>query len=345
MKPSVQRVKTLMILFFLALLVVLVYRAIGVVKRQKGFEETFELAVQHIQDPVDSSFTPVWEYDLPQKPTLMDGQSLLSEWNFNGLSFFEFEETERFFFEQVNESEDSFNLQPPRDLYGLFSRSGIKLEWKGYSPNREVIRKLEGNPLLELRYTIYRWTKGRKPEVVTVLPVKQEEFLDTSISPTQEEYYYSVLLTLEGSTVKGKVLLESAQSEIISVVSNDRFTVRVVGGDEVEVILSVAIFEKGKTVTELFRVGVDEPIGFPKETANMGLLDFSTNLTLKAIKLIEEERKVPVKVPVFNSDGSVTIDLTTQLPRYREHSEFRPSLVITIECLDQKGRVRIFKES
>ena len=74
-------------------------------------------------------------------------------------------------------------------------------------------------------------------------------------------------------------------------------------------------------------------------------MDFSTGLTLDSIRFVTEMRQFEARVPVFNSDGSINIDHTTQEPVYREGIEERPVRVVTIECLDQKGRTRIFKES
>lgn len=268
-----------------------------------------------------------------------------SDWVFEGFSFFEYREIIRFQDEQILETGKGVTVFPPKRLYAMPVDEGIRLSWKPDPRNQEAVKKLAGNPLLHLTHKIYRWTKKSRPTKVTDLPVGREYFLDSTISPARETYYYSVLLALEGTVGNNKILQESKSSEVVSVVSNDRFLIEISEGDADSVRVNVVITNGRRSYKENFTVSVGQAIGAPVDVAGVGQLDFSTGLTLRKISIREEEREFNVKNPVFNSDGSVLIDLATELPVYRETGEIRSVKTISIECVDRAGKTRIFEES
>jgi len=282
---------------------------------------------------------------IPEKPNLAESDDERSDWTFNGLSFYDLGEIDRFFLEKIRDRDSAFQILPPRNLHGAPVRGGIKLIWSGNPLNGETIKKLAGNPLLQLRYKIYRWIKGARPEVADVIPYEQKQYLDTTIDAAREEYYYCVLLILEGTAKENQIFIESKRSDVISVLSNDRFVIRVTGGNKEAAFVSVTIPDREDVYTESFVLSIGEKIGQPKDISGKGTLDFSTGLTLRSIRFESEERGITEKVPEFNSDGSVRINAATQDPVYRIITEKKPVQVISIECVDQKGRVRIFKES
>lgn len=321
------------------------YRILSGIAELEDLGETINKVEGFIRSPASANVPTTTTDDIPRRPGSGEGPGRPEDWVFNGLSFYDLKELDRFFVEKIRETSSAFEVHPPRDLRGVSIEEGIKLEWRRNPLNSETIKKLAGNPLLQLRYKIYRWTKASQPAVIARLSSQVDEFLDREISPSRVEYYYSVLLALEGTTGDDRIIIESERSDIISIVSRDRFTIRVTGSDENAAYVTVTIKAKGRYHTESFRVAIGEKIGAVREVSGAGPLDFSTGLILKAVRLDEEEREIVRKIPVFNSDGSITIDSSTQEPIYRESSEIRPVPVISIDCLDSRGKTRVFKES
>ncbi len=268
-----------------------------------------------------------------------------SDWVFQGLGFFEFMEIDRFVMEKIRVVSQSIKLHPPKNLYVTPIDKGVKLVWSANPLNQDTIKKLEDNPLLQLHYKIYRWTKESRPGVVAVLTSQERQYVDSNISPAREAYYYCLLLVLEGATEESSILIESEKSEVVSVSTNDRFTIRLLSGNEKTVSLSITITVNGKSYTESFEASVGQTLGGPKEVPGMGTIDFSTALSLSAIRFGARDEIKTTKIPVFNSDGSVTIELTTGEPAYRESAESRPVRFLLIECKDKNGQIRVFEES
>ncbi len=300
---------------------------------------------EHVNTPVDPDAAAFDEGSLP--PILDPDVDKIepADLVLNGLSYYELAEIDRFFVEKIREKGSAFSIHPPRNLYGIPVSDGIKLTWSRNPLNDETIQKLARNPLLRLHYKIYRWLKGGQPKVVADTPSQQEEFLDTGVGPARQEYYYCVLFTLESTTITNKIITASEKSDVISVTSSDRFSIRVTGSKGDSVFLSVTITERLMPYTESFQVRIGDTIGGPREIPGVGTLDFSTALTLKEILRTEKANTVVVRVPDFNSDGSVKIDPSTMEPVFRETTEIRPIQVISIECEDNYGRIRKFKES
>jgi len=321
------------------------YRFFSFQEAKETLSASIDRIEHHVSTPVDPDAPLLDDDTLP--PILAPGAESIepADLVLNGLSYYELAEIDRFFVEKIRERGSAFSIHPPRNLYGVPVSDGIKLTWSRNPLNDETIQKLARNPLLRLHYKIYRWLKGGQPKVVAVTPSGQEEFLDTGVGPARQEYYYCVLFALESTTITNKIITASEKSDVISVVSSDRFSIRVTGSQGDSVFLSVTITERLMSYTESFQVRVGGMIGGPREIPGLGTLDFTTGLTLKEIVREEKAHSVTVRVPDFNSDGSVKIDSSTLEPVFRESTEIQPVQVISIDCEDQNGRNRKFKES
>lgn len=325
--------------------VLLGYRFMTFLGAKEWLTESITRIEEHVNAPIDPDAPFDEEGTIPSILNTETGRIEPADLVLNGLSYYELAEIDRFFVEKIREKGSAFSIHPPRNLYGVPVSDGIKLTWSRNPLNDETVQKLARNPLLRLHYKIYRWLKGGQPKVVAVTPSKQDEFLDTGVGPARQEYYYCVLLALESTTITNKIITASEKSDVISVVSSDRFSIRVTGSQEDSVFLSVTITERLMPYTESFQVRIGDVIGGPREIPGVGTLDFSTGLTLKEINKSARDHTVTVRVPDFNSDGSIKIDSSTMEPVYRESMEIRPVEVIAIECEDQNGRIRSFKES
>jgi hypothetical protein len=345
MSTKENRLRLLLLAIIGGLCIVLAVRFFFFNQETTRLHERISRIRNHVETRRSGAASTEESFFIPRKPDLTKSDGERSDWTFNGLSFYDLREIDRFFLEKIRDRDGAFEILPPRNLHGAPVRGGVKLVWSGNPLNGETIKKLAGNPLLQLRYKIYRWIKGMRPAVADVIPYEQKEYLDTTIDPAREEYYYCVLLILEGTAKENQIFIESKRSDVISVLSKDRFKIRVTGGSGETAFVSVTITDREEVYTESFVVEKGEKIGRPKDIAGKGTLDFFTGLILRSIRFEKEEREISTRVPEFNSDGSIRISATTRDPVYRIITENEPVQVISIECIDRKGRVRIFKES
>ncbi len=349
---SAARYKSIMVLLAISTFLIVLALVLRFLSEKKEMD-SISITINNLEDQLSRSIDLIPPYDPLVDSAPPDTGTSAEEITdprpsdrvFEGFSFFEYREIIRFQDEQILETGMGVTVFPPKRLYAMPVDEGIRLSWKPDDRNREAVKKLEGNPLLHLTHKIYRWTKKSRPRKVADLPVGRDFFLDSTISPARETYYYSVLLALEGTVGNNKILQESKSSEVVSVVSNDRFTIDIRDGNIASVRVNVIIESGRRSYKESFSVSVGQAIGGLKDIPGVGQLDFSTGLLLRKIKVREEEKEFTVKNPVFNSDGSVQIDPASEIPVYRETSEKRLVKMISIECIDRAGETRIFEES
>ncbi len=265
---------------------------------------------------------------------------------FGGTCFFEIPEIDLFLMNKLKTVEKVPELFPPLDLECEHGSNGIELRWSHNPRNDALIKNLAVNPLLTLRYKIYRWTSGEssRPDVIATLPEIRDQYLDQGIGPIGIQYYYSVLSALEGTVGKNRTLIESERSKVRSILCKDRFTLKLLHGTPDEVDLEISVQKNGARYSRIFSVRPGEKIGGEREVSEAGMVDFSTELKLLTIRTREEEREETILHPRFNSDGSRSIDITTGQPLFKERPEIRTYTIISIECEDPFGRTRIIEE-
>jgi len=266
---------------------------------------------------------------------------------FAGTCFFEIHEIDGFLLKKLQGEDELLKVYPPLGLTLTNVGDGVKLAWSPNPQNESLIQKLAGNPLLRLSCKIYRWTSEgvAQPEVIKSVPYSHNSFIDVKISPASNRYFYSVLLAYEGVVEQQRTLIESERSEVKSIVSNDRFELEITGGDTDKVEIKVSIRKKGAPHSRIFSVTKGGQIGGLVEISGGNPMDFSTFLTVTAIKTSEEKKEVQVPHPAFNSNGSRSLDTITNEPVFRNLKEIRTIEKLYIECEDLAGNRRTVKES
>jgi hypothetical protein len=271
----------------------------------------------------------------------------LSELMLGGTSFFELHEIESFLMEKLQESDELPKLYPPLNVFCRRLDQGVELNWSPNPQNEALKENLADNPLLTLGYRIYRWTSNRasRPEALETLPYHRNQFIDTEIKPFASRYFYGVLCVFQGTVAEHRTLIESTHSEVVSIEMEDRFRLRIIGGDAEKVEIEVTRTVVGILQSQRFVVREGEMIGGVREIPGQGQADFSTFLTLSAIRIREDQREETIQHPVFNSDGSRSLDPITRKPIFDPVLEIRPYQVLSIECEDPYGNKRIVEES
>jgi hypothetical protein len=265
---------------------------------------------------------------------------------FGGTCFFEIRDIDLFLMKKLQAVEETPKLFSPLDLTCELTEEGVSLSWAMNPENEALIKNLAGNPLLTLRYQIYRWTTGEdsRPEAIATLPYNRNEYLDTGLSPVGNQYFYSVMTLYEGTVGQQRTLIESEHSEVRSIVCEDRFELKLIAGRPESVDIEVTVVQGGRSRSRVFTVAEGEPIGGVQDASGMGTIDFSTDLTVLELRSREEIRKEPVLHPAFNSDGSRTLDPITREPVFRERMEERSYTIYSIVCEDVFGRRRTLEQ-
>lgn len=261
---------------------------------------------------------------------------------FGGTCFFEIRDIDLFLTKKLQAVEETPQLFPPLDLSCKHDEEGVSLSWARNPKNEALIKNLAGNPLLSLRYKIYRWSTGEnsRPEACATLPYNRYQHIDKGLSPVENLYFYSVLTLFEGTVGHQRTLIESERSEVISIQCNDRFGLRLIAGSAENVKMEVTVISKGLPRTHVFTVHEGEEIGGLRDATGLGSVDFRTSLKILAIRSRIEEREEPVLHPAFNSDGSRTLDPITQEPVFRERKEKRQYTIYSVDCEDDFSRRR-----
>lgn len=264
-----------------------------------------------------------------------------------GTSFFEIFEIDDFLVRKLQGADEAIKVYPPLNLALRQVERGIALTWSPNPQNEALIQNLEDNPLLTVSYKIYRWTSDgvAQPEVIVTLPYTRNRFLDEGIRPFESRYFYSVLAVFEGTVDQHKTLIESERSNVQSILYEDQFKLKLAGGGKDRVNVTVSIIKDGSPLSHVFSVQEGDEIGGVVEIPGRGQVDFSTLLKVKKILVREVEREEMFNYPVFNADGSRTLDSLTGEPLFNQRLENRMHEVLSIECEDPTGNKRLLEGS
>jgi len=264
-----------------------------------------------------------------------------------GTCFFELHEIDAFLMEKLQESDEQPKLYPPLGLTCLRVDQGVELTWSPNPQNEALIQNLADNPLLMLGYKIYRWTSdiNSKPTAVQKLSYQRSRYIDTEIRPVASRYFYSVLCVFEGIVAEQKTLIESERSEFVSIDCGDRFDLKIISGTLDQVDVEVSLFVDGIPRSRVFTVREGDEIGGKVELPGSGQVDFFTTLKVIAIGMREEDREETLQHPVFESDGSRSLDPISKEPIFQSERTMVTHQLILIECEDPYGNQRIVEES
>jgi len=180
--------------------------------------------------------------------------------------------------------------------------------------------------------------------VIETLSCQCNRFIDKTISPSKTKYYYCVMSAFEGTVGRHKTLIESKQSDVRSIECIDRFDLKVLGGDTEKVNLRVTVKVNGVLRSHVFTAKVGERIGGVENFSGLGAVDFSTNLMLISIRTRETEEEILVHRPIFNPDGSRSLDQNTGEPLFNDRMENQKLIKLSIKCRNPSGEVRIVEE-
>lgn len=306
-------------------------------------------AIQELLEGIREADDAFTRQDLSSLLSLPAGseEAVPSDRIFTGTSFFEIHEIDLFFIKKLQDADEIPELYPPLELTCSHVEEGISLKWSHNPENDALIEKSADNPLLMLKYKIYRWTSDQKhePEVIATLPYRRDQLIDKDVSAVGHQYYYCVLSAFVGRVRQHKTLIESERSEVRSIVYKDRFKLNLMGGDASKVFIKVSIQKYGIMRSHVFQMQVGDVIGHEIDISGVGKVDFNTDLKLTAILPREEEREVTVQRPVFNADGSRSLDPVTQEPIFHERQELQNNVVLSIECEDIFGTRRVVEEN
>ncbi|MBU0754676.1 MAG: hypothetical protein KJ645_06020 [Planctomycetes bacterium] len=259
-----------------------------------------------------------------------------------GTCFYELHEIERFILKRLQEKDNALVIHPPLNLGVSRTEDGVELSWSENPQNQALFRNLMNNPLLSLNYKVYRWHPGRQsqPEAIALLPYDRNTYVDNKIGPLEMRYFYNVLTVYGGKIGAQDTLIESQQSETVDLICNDRFLFKIVEGKPDCVQLKISIEIGGNQYSHIFSISVGDEIGGLVDLPELGRIDLSTTLTATAILTRQETREMDVDHPVFNSNGSRTLDPTTGKPQYEQRPVTRDVTVYTLVGEDPWGNVR-----
>ncbi len=232
-------------------------------------------------------------------------------------------------------------IAPPLRLRWEPHGLAIELAWDRNPANDAIEREAAGNSLLSTGYRVYRWRVGETPRVIATGSLSQTRHLDEGLGARGGTVFYAVLTVLEGRIGEKDTLIESERSEVLTVVREDAFDVRLLGdataGDEPRVRIEVTVATEEDLASATFDVGVGDTIGGPREVAGR-TIDFHTGLEVAAIDVIAETRDETIRHPLFNPDGSRAFDETGFL--FREEVRKIPVQRLEVRCDGDRGATR-----
>lgn len=217
--------------------------------------------------------------------------------------------------------------------------AGVALHWEAPKGMTKVRTELADNPLLDLKYRVYRWREGEEPRLLTTIEVSQIYHLDTGLPLWKERFFYCVATVLEGTIDDLPTLMETAHSPVITVETSQNFEVHVLGGTESLARLEVAAFREGGWIRKTFAVTPGGRVGVDNESEDSA---FDTGLRVTQIVVREERGEVSVQRPIFLSDGRREVDSISGLPTYRTDAEPVSSRFVEVHCEDRDQTIQTF---
>jgi hypothetical protein len=218
--------------------------------------------------------------------------------------------------------------------------AGVALRWRPPEGLVAVRSELAENPLLDLRFRIYRWREGEDPQLLTSLEVTQNFFLDKNLPLWRDQYFYCVATVLEGKLDEVPTLIESKPSPVISVETRDRFSLQVLDGTGDRAEVEVSAQQGGRWIRQTFQVAPGERIGATSAEESADLGPFDTGLTLLEIDVREVSEEVEVQRPVFLPDGRREVDAQSGLPTFRTRKIPASARILELRCKNQALQTR-----
>jgi hypothetical protein len=281
------------------------------------------------------------ELQLPERFTPRDDQFgyFLTNRILGGTCFYELHEIEDFLVTKLQDKDSKLVIYPPGNMTINRVADGVELTWTDNPQNQALLKKLMNNPLLSLNYKVYRWNSGRRsqPEPIALLPYDRNYYVDKGVGPLGIRYYYNVLTVYGGKIGEHATLIESQESETVDITTKDRFRLRIIHGTADRVQVEVSVGKGGNQISRTFSVAGGDEIGGWIDLPGAGRVDLTTTLKVVAIRTRDEIREVSLDHPVFNSDGSRSLDPITRRPVFQNKPVERNITVYSLECEDPWG--------
>lgn len=338
------------ILLLTSLAVFCIVLPFGYLRQDRDLQEV-SLEIQDLETEIRTAekkdYSAADDYSLELLDRVHENKPDASERILGGTCFYELHEIEGFLKRKLEGMEEELKVYPPLSVSVYHAADGVEIAWSENPRNEALIKNLLDNPLLALSYKIYRWSSGPKsrPVAIKTLPYTRNRYIDTTTGPLGNRFFYSVLTVFEGRVEQETTLIESERSVTRSIDCSDLFELRLVGGRTDRVNIEITVTKAGQKQSYIFPVSVGDEIGGPVGLGGTENVDFSTTLTLTLIGTRQETREELVRHPVFNADGSRTLDAISGQPIYDDRNETRTLDIITIECEDASGNKRLYEES
>src|SRR5262249_20359211 len=225
-------------------------------------------------------------------------------------AFFEAQELKSFAARAGATGEFRRMISPPLELNATAGVNVVNLVWISNPRNEALRQKIADDPLLDIGYQIYRWTKTSRPQVLANTKLEETTYADASVGPGEQEYFYAVVTVLQGRVAGAPTVIESERSNVVRVDIGESFELEVLRRVEGGVVVAVKVAGPDEVLRCEVLVRSGEKIGAVEELAPGRSQSFETGLTLTDVQENEEEKEVDVERALFEPDGRRTLDAT-----------------------------------
>jgi hypothetical protein len=232
-------------------------------------------------------------------------------------------------------------ISPPLELSAAAASGVVNLVWISNPRNDALRQKITNDPLLDIGYQIYRWTKTSRPQVLANTKLEETAYVDASVGPGEQEYFYAVVTVLQGRVANSPTVIESERSNVVRVDIGESFELEVLRRVEDGVLVAVRVADPEQVLRHEFLVRRGEKIGTVEELGPGRSQSFETGLTLTDVQETEEEKEVDVERALFEPDGRRTLDATGR-PAFESVKKSVRSRRLKIEASTASGVIRIF---
>ena len=212
------------------------------------------------------------------------------------------------FFDETRDRgrELSADLDPPAKPRVIAEREGIRITWEPSAPIESLSARLHDDPLLLVRYRIYRWLAEEEPQLIGAVPVSETHFVDDTLPPWSLDLRYCVASALEGRLGDEPTLVDSRWTEVLEVESRRNFDVEVLEGDEKGADTIVSVYRGGRWIRERCHLSAGERVRrFDVAAGEDGPASGSVDVGFQVDSLAVERETIDESVlrPEFLPDG------------------------------------------
>lgn len=241
-------------------------------------------------------------------------------------------------------------LEPPVELTAHATDEGVLLAWKPPPRLGELQREVGRSTRLELVWRVYRWRPGDDPRLLDEVPIDTDRYLDRGLGPVGGRVFYSVFTALKGRIGGRDTLIQSESSRAIEIHVPDRNEIVLEGlagdsgGEQASAAPKIRLVVRrtdDPRSASTFVVGEGEPVGSLVTNADGRTLDLRTGFVVRGIAIRTVERRVTVRRPVFEPDGSRAFDPDRGF-LFREEVRTIPARRLEV-TLERPGETRVLE--